>query len=126
MALFTPYLVFAFGGLVAQNQEVGIDMPKTGEDVETITGGREGPAIGPDATIITITNAIPKGGAKVDWAEFKEKRAEVKIRVIQIGSKKKLQGRFIVDSYNTNGATGQACRESITMTSIGIPAPRFK
>ncbi len=126
MSLYLGMTLWADGILIYQNQTIDVDQPNTNAPVDTIPLGRAGPAPGPDVTMISITNAVPKAGTEYDWAAAKEARTEVEIKVQGIAAPDKLVGKFIVESYKRSAASGAPTTESIEMSSVGSPAPRFK
>lgn len=118
--------VVADGVLAFQNTSIDVDQPDNDTDVQTIPGGQQGSAPGPDVTMISISNAIPKAGADYNWELAKRNRTEVNILCQQIGNTKKLKGKFRVKSYKKSTAVGQPTTESIEMSSLGSPAPIFE
>lgn len=126
MALYPQMVCWADGILVFQNQEIEVDQPDNDADVDTVAGGRQGVAPGPDVTTISITNAIPKAGADYKWELAKRNRTEVEFKVQQIASSLILKGTFLVRSFTQRGGAGQPVLESINLSSIGTPAPIFE
>lgn len=128
MSLFPAMLIKANGGLEYYNQNIDIDWPDSSSDVDTVPGGAEGVAPGPDKCVITITNAVTHEAAGYDWNAAKIARTKVPVLTKQIGNtSKKLQGDFIVRSFKRAfGGPGQPTIDSITMQSVGSPVPSFQ
>jgi len=126
MGLYTNYLVWVEGVLMFQNQQCEVDMPDNDGKVDTVPGGRQGPAPGADVTTITLTNARPKAGADYDFALAKRNRAEIGVEVQQQGQTEVLDGTFICVSYKGDSSSGAGVIESVVLESVGSPAPIFE
>lgn len=124
--IYPPMVIWVEGGLIYQNQSIEVDQPDNDADVDTVVGGRQGVAPGPDVTLVNITNAVPKAGADFDWETAKRNRAPVELKCQQIGSTKKLKGQFLVRSFNQTGGSGAPVLQSLALSSLGTPAPIFE
>jgi hypothetical protein len=123
---FPNCLLWINGKLLYHNQEFDIDQPDNAQDVATIPQGIAGVAVGPAQTVIDITGAVPVAGSDVDLNDFKQAGEPVDVKVQQMGSKKKLVGKFIPRGINVHGSAGSAVMEKNKLTSVGSPAPWFK
>lgn len=123
--LYTQCIVEADGALIYENQTVGVSHPQTGEIVNTIPGGAQGRAPGPKQTSLSITNAVPKGTRKVNWARLWKTETSIRIRCVQLGGQE-LEGEFLVDSVETQSGVGAATTDSVSLISIGPDAPIFE
>lgn len=126
MALYPQMVVWADGAVVFYNQSIEVDQPDNDADVDTVLGGRSGVAPGPDVTVINLTNAVSKAGADYNWELAKRNRAEIEIKCQQISSLKVLKGKFLCRSFNQSGGTGAPVIQTLTLSSIGTPAPIFE
>ena len=124
--IYPNAVVFADGILIYQEQSLEVDEPDNDADVDTVAGGRQGVAPGPDVTMITITSAMPKDGSDYNWEEAKANRTEIEIKVQQLGSPKILKGKFLCRSYNFTSGTGAPVLENVSLSSVGTKAPRFE
>jgi len=126
MALYPNMVLFADGILIFQNQSLEVDEPDNDADVDTVPGGRQGVAPGPDVTMVTCTNAVPKDGADYNWELAKRNRSEIEVKCQQLGSSLVLKGKFLCRSFNQTGGTGAPVLQNISLSSIGTQAPIFE
>jgi len=124
--LYPNMVLFADAILIFQNQSLEVDQPDNDADVDTVCGGRQGVAPGPDVTMITATNAVPKSGPDYNWELAKRNRTEIEVKCQQIGSTKMLKGKFLCRSFNQTGGTGAPVLQNITLSSVGTQAPIFE
>jgi len=124
--LYPNMVAVADGILVFQNQSVDIEQPDNDADVDTIPGGRQGVAPGPDVTTIALSNAVPKSGADYNWELAKRNRTEIEMKCQQIGSTKVLKGKFLCRSFTQSSTSGAPVLQTVTLSSVGVPAPIFE
>lgn len=120
---FTPCLIYINGQLEFYSQTLGWDQPDPDENVATIPGGIIGVAVGPDQTIINLKNVIPRSGRKINYQKLRRAREEISVRMVQIGNQETLEGRFLVGNVSGESASGSPTIESLTLKSVGSPAP---
>lgn len=126
MATFPPYVIFVDGQLVAKATSINVEHPDNDTDVTTIVGGHEGPAPGPQQTLITIEEVVPDGGVLYDWEARWQQRALVALEVRQIGDDAKLSGDFRVASVSDSSTVGNPVAKTISLKSVGVKAPIFE
>lgn len=126
MASFPPYVIFVEGQLVAKATSISKEHPDNDTDVTTITGGHEGPAPGPQQTLVTVEEVVPDGGVLYDWEKRWQERVNIDVEIRQITSDKKMAGTFRIASVSDTSTVGAPVQKTITMKSIGVKAPIFE
>lgn len=122
MGQYLADVCFVEGILLYQNQNVNVEWPDSSADVDTIPGGAQGVAPGPQKCRITVQNARPKGGPEVNLMKAWKEGTPLEVKAQQMGTSKKVQGKFIVREYSIGSATGDVPTENATLQSVG-PVP---